>query len=757
MSRNIYALLVGINHYKSPTIPLLKGCLNDVKAVADYLQERVERKENICLKTLFNEKATRQAIIDGFREHLCQANSNDIALFYYSGHGSQEQAPEEFWYIEPDHLNETIVCWDSRTENGWDLADKELAVLIAEVAQKNPHILVILDCCHSGGIDRNHSQDSTMRWIPPNFCNRPLDSFIFSPESINNLPSSPNPNKRNSNRFFLPQGEYIFLAACRDNEKAREHYSQERGAFSYFLMDTLQRAKGNVTYRDLFKRTHALVRNFYPNQSPQIEATHSSYLDLLFLGGTIAKQQLYFTVTHERSYGWIIDGGAVHGIQPSSGKEKTRLAIFPLNTNNFRDLAQAIAVAEILEVLPQLSQINLSGEKEELNPELTYKAVITNLPRPLLGVYLNGKELNINLAREALQKASFGEQPSLYICEVLELEEAEFCLIADGEQYLITKPESTCPLIAPIDSYTPESSLQVIQCIEHIAKWTHIASLSNLATSQILPDAIKLKIYQENLEIQESEIRLEYQFKHGEWYPPKVQIKLTNTSTKELYCSLLNLTELYGVKAIPFIGHYSGIWLKPEEEVWVFEGKAIPISIPETLWQQGIIEYKDILKLIVTTSEFDANLLEQSNLEIADNRSLTNAEKSTSIPVKNAFNCLVKQKQTREIVACLEEENLWDDWVTYEVVLVTIKPQIAPSVLLQEKSISVSLEQQTERKWIKPFVLAAIAWLSFSIVVLSFFLWKPIQQEKPNQNQKTRNYLTNDNLMENFDYGTIKS
>lgn len=52
-----------------------------------------------------------------------------MALFYYSDHGLQENAPPEFWNFEPDRLNETLVCYDSQLPGGWDLADKELAQL----------------------------------------------------------------------------------------------------------------------------------------------------------------------------------------------------------------------------------------------------------------------------------------------------------------------------------------------------------------------------------------------------------------------------------------------------------------------------------------------------------------------------------------------------------------------------------------------------------------------------------------------------
>ena len=151
MSRTIYALLIAIDDYPSP-IPKLRGCVNDIEAFASYLSERVAGDKGVAikLKTLKNDEATRQAVVDAFSHHLGKAKKGDVALFYYSGHGSQEQAPEEFWKLEPDHLDETLVLFDSRNKGSWDLADKEIAKLIGDVAAKGPHVAVILDCCHSG-------------------------------------------------------------------------------------------------------------------------------------------------------------------------------------------------------------------------------------------------------------------------------------------------------------------------------------------------------------------------------------------------------------------------------------------------------------------------------------------------------------------------------------------------------------------------------------------------------------------------------
>ena len=70
MTRNLYALLVGINEYPNPR-ERLKGCVNDIKAVEEYLEERLASDSyQLHIHTLFDKEATRNGIIQGFREHL---------------------------------------------------------------------------------------------------------------------------------------------------------------------------------------------------------------------------------------------------------------------------------------------------------------------------------------------------------------------------------------------------------------------------------------------------------------------------------------------------------------------------------------------------------------------------------------------------------------------------------------------------------------------------------------------------------------
>lgn len=651
MTCHIYALLVGINEYLAP-VSALKGCVNDVIAIKDYLEGRVEHYNQLHLRTLFNQEATYEAIVAGFRSHLCEAKSGDVVLFYYAGHGSQEQTPQEFWTIEPDHLHETLVCYDSRISTGRDLADKELAKLIAEVAENHPQITIVLDCCHSGSGTREI--DVTVRQAPADSRVRSLDQFLFSPSEIEQLSST--------TEWAMPRGNHVLLSACRDRELAKEVRinGQSRGAFSYYLLDTLKQANGSLTIREVFKRTHALVTNKVTAQSPQLEATVSEEFDRLFLGGAIAQRSTYFTVSYHKDDGWVIDGGAIHGIPlPSTGETMT-LALFPFpaRTDDLKDLSRAIGEAEVLKVLPQRSKVKVTGIAN-LEPEQTFKAIVTSLPLPPKGVVLLGDAIGLAQTRTALQA-------SLYVQEVETVEGAEFKLIAQNNQYWISRFSDDRSLVAPMNGYTAENALQVIQRLEHIARWHNIVELASPATSRIRPDAVQIKLYQDGQELQDVEIRLSYKQHNQKSKPPSFKIKLTNNSDEALYCALLNLTDRYAITAGLF--EAGGVWLNPREEVWALGNQPIYPTVPEKRWKQGITETRDILKLIVATTEFDATLLEQSELDLP---SLPSRQVSRG---KGTLNRLMNRIQHRQLRAQPKQE-LYDDWVTSQLVIITVRPQ----------------------------------------------------------------------------------
>jgi hypothetical protein len=528
----IYAFLVGIDDY-SPPVPKLRGCVNDIRKLEQYLRERIDpgdrgRNDTLRLKVLLNQEATREAVIRAFREHLGQAGPEDVALFCYSGHGSQEQAPEQFWHLEPDHLDETLVLYDSRAEGTWDLADKELAKLITEVSAKDAHVTVVLDCCHSGsGTRAPELVETAVRRAPTDLRKRPLDSFIFSLDELPVTGATRNLGARPSG--WDAAGRHVLLAACRDDEEAKEYQGGGAicGAFSYFLGETLGTVGGDITYRTLFDRVSALVRGQVQRQTPQLEATVAEDLNRLFLGGAIRPAPRYFMDSYQAGH-WTIDAGRVHGIPAPTPDDAAELALFANRAADeiLEDPGQAVAKARISKALGSTSQLEVI--EGEANPAVApLKAVLTRLPTPRLRVKLEGDPRGVGPARKALALSKF-------VRESAEGEAADFRLIARNEQYLIAKPDDDRPLVGQVDGSTESSALRAVERLEHIERWKTTAELDNPASS-ITPDELQVEFLQDGLPLTGSEIRLEYERSDGdEWMNPEVTIRLRNTGKRTL-------------------------------------------------------------------------------------------------------------------------------------------------------------------------------------------------------------------------------
>ena len=191
-SFNLYALLVGIDQYERVTP--LHGCINDVRNVEAYLNADPDfAAEAKAIQMLTNEAATKQAIINGFREHLAQATAADTVLFYFSGYGTQEEADPALWPNEANGRLECLVCYDGPVDlaSAYLMTDKEIRYLINELSEKTgAHVVTIFDCGHSGDTSRNVGRLAPAEWtntglalerrLPNVFPKRTFSEFLFS-------------------------------------------------------------------------------------------------------------------------------------------------------------------------------------------------------------------------------------------------------------------------------------------------------------------------------------------------------------------------------------------------------------------------------------------------------------------------------------------------------------------------------------------------------------------------------------------------
>jgi len=658
--------------------------VNDIEAVAALLQEFGAGGEfALDLRVLKDAEATRAAVMDGFRGHLRKAGPEDVALFYYSGHGSQEDAPPEFWHLEPDRLDETLVCYDSRDEGQWDLADKEIAVLIAEVAGRGPHVLCVLDCCHSGSGTRASLEEGiAVRRAPTDRRHRPVETFLDGALAAG---LDRGDSSSGAGWGVVPAGKHLLLAACRPSETAKEvmESGKAHGAFTAALLATLRQTRGSITYRDLLKRAEAQVRLRVAQQVPQVEASDPTDLQRAFLGG--AARALHAALRPRPRLG--DRRGAVHGIPQSVGGETTTLAVFDSDAppEACRRLDDALATAEVEKVRPELSRVRVEARDGGLDTARTYRAMVTSTPLPALGVFMAGDGAALELVRQALATAGDNGKASLLVREIAAEDAAALRLDAADGAYRISRAMADRPLVAAIDGTNPDGARLAVERLEHVARWETVARLANhggrlgtepfeVVVKRPAKDAAGNETWEE-LDPRR-DIRLDYVYADGQWQRPRMRLELRNRGQFDVYCALLWLGEDYSVSSALLPGGVEHIPARG----WVAAngGKDLYGFVPDANWREGRTEVSDVLKLLVSTHQFDARLFDQEEL---DRYVRTRAAKA--LP-RSVFERMAARVHFRGIATEGGED--FADWAASELTLTVVRPLEAAEVPPQDQA-----------------------------------------------------------------------
>ena len=663
MASNLYALLVGIDKYNGN--PLM-GCVNDIETVEKYLKSQLAQdKYKDKIEKLLNESATRQAIIDKFESHLCQASKDDVVLFYYCGHGSQEVAGEEFYQWDTDKKLETIVCYNSRQnlEDGIeirDLADKEMRYLISKVAKNQPHILVVYDCCHSSSGTRGEPEEGSRSFPidvrPP----RKYEDFLFAKEIPQN----------DLSQSSFPEGKHVFIAACLSSETAKETKvdDNKRGIFSYYLIKELESLNATLSYENLLRQVRFRVNGRKKDQTPQIEPIgfrKEELSKLAFLGdpNAIKPSQPYFILTYrslisgKHEAEWIIEAGAnllQVGSKLSVYKERSTLEAMQYPTQRLGEVK--ITKVRLDESVVEFTTTPLPNDSTD------FYAILTERPLSQTAFYLEG-DAEI-LAQVEAKVEAMRYNPLCFVRVERDRNQGhDYRLYAKEQRFEIRDTEDRL-LVLPIAS---DKIDEAVSQINHIARWAQIRDMEN--PRKTLPDnAIEIDIYQDDVLMTGSDLRLDYKYSNGELQPPAIRLKLRNTQKRVLYCALLDIAGDYSVsipRILPEGGDaYSWICLEPEQEyqAQLFDGNPNPekieLFIPEDPGYEDITEYREIYKLIVSTSQFDVMEYEQSPLMMPGGQRQTSGTRP------------------------------FEDWMTKSIAFTIVRPQEAIELGPQEKSLT---------------------------------------------------------------------
>ena len=565
----LYALLVGINSY--PIKPLSQ-CVNDVNKLEEYLQSIKSNYSEIHIKKLINEEANKDAIVTSIKEFLTQAEDDDVALMYYSGHGAQEKTAGIF-SDEHDGLLECLVAhYDSEQTTGFLLADKEIRYLFSKF-EHNPHFVTIFDCCHSGDIVRamgDDEEESMIKRLVQNFPSRHYNEFIFSDEVSAEMLQNNNLSR------FIPSKNHIHIAACLSSELSWEN--ENGGVFTTYLIQLLNACNSKLNYLDITKWAKIGLKEVTkkkqtPTYSIQGEGKLSPYSSWLNMYPEEGKKEA--KLIYNKINGWHFTRGKLMGV-----KEGTGITIFLDNNEKFETVVESVDLEFSIIKDPLLSGIELDTNKDYVG--------ITDTTYSKLSVYVN------DLEREDVLKCEIEdfirEQPEI---ELSEAGAANYFINIFNQMVYISLPgDEFRPLAEQIDLLDDNIDLKAVlkYQLSYVIKWNHFDTLANPDNKFDRPP-IKVEICVIDTDkwhdITDTEFYLESdkRLENGLLYQ-EYKIKVTNVSNELLHIGVLILNSDFEISTKPFQNII--IQLEPGSEKLFFDHNE------KSFATAGLDNYKEI-------------------------------------------------------------------------------------------------------------------------------------------------------------------
>ena len=495
-ANNIYVLLVGINDYASG-IPKLNGCIKDVELIKNYLKSKfgdpaavsnvrtlpgangdmplnVQQNGRVHLLTLTDKEATYRNIIRGFREHLALAKENDTAWFHFSGHGSEQFAAPEFKEIDPNGKDQTLVCYkeENDTKNHLFLADKEIAVLLHEVAKGNPHIVVSLDSCHSGSGTRDLLDTSDIKPRAYKFLtSTDREDPALLPGSIRHISTYLDGHfERMGDKINVPLSKHLLMSACESVQTAGDQ--PMGGIFTTTLVQNLTEAIGPIHYANLYTKTRAEANKKRRSQNPQFETIGGFDPYTRFLEGNPMDEITEEYEVFNKGDIWYVRCGAIHGL-PVGKEEKVRLVIS--SDKDVDENGQPKKYGAHIEVVGAQYSNLVQSEVSDLSKEFTYLAKVLSMPANPIYVKIVGD----NTAMQELRKQWDASKNVLIASDESELHTVAIELNAEGSIALRDENGKEFVTVPPPDGGINAQIEIVKNNLHKIARWKRMIELDN--------------------------------------------------------------------------------------------------------------------------------------------------------------------------------------------------------------------------------------------------------------------------------------
>ncbi|KAH6971243.1 caspase domain-containing protein [Ilyonectria sp. MPI-CAGE-AT-0026] len=613
----IFAVLVAIDDYLGEASNL-HGCVNDVRIVQESLESLGAQPGNIFVITSppnapdSTKAPTKGNVLHLIREVATKAaekNPDSLLFLHYSGHGDQVHTKH------PDVKKGTDLDEVLCTLNE-DISDVEVVDLLKELVEdKGLTVLVVLDCCHSGGTDR---AGAAIR------CRSLLSSA--PPDTESAARSVRNASIRES--WFYRDRGHTLIAACQPHELAAEYRADDGktyGAMTYHLVKAiknLQSSKDPVTYENLQSLLDSYCRTKF-SQQPLLLGDRTR---IIFGKGNLASsaRSLQGSITYVGEHSLVLNKGTAHGIGLND-----RFWIYPPTQSLFGLLAAgANPVAEAC-----VQKVKAFQARAIIVDDSTIPKAVPNsgpvevgwcaqLKRsgsiPIVNLALsNLSREDLRHARDYLQEewkkmtdsaglpvdlrfTSAASQPSLLLMEIHEDFTPSF---RDKKG----APLQNVPSLTATDEHIAQ---KLVYLLPHLCAYQRLVELTSASISWAPSYEFTITEYDDKDDDWENEDKTSDSKSLATW-----KIRFKNTGAVPLYVTILNLSPAYGVSQIFPRQNASSSAVGENQEI---EPAIIDMEVPSLLQDAAKkpgFKMRDVIKAIVTTEQTNFGHYLQPDLE----------------------------------------------------------------------------------------------------------------------------------------------
>ncbi|KAK0442694.1 caspase domain-containing protein [Desarmillaria tabescens] len=279
---DIFALIIGINSYKC--VPKLGGAVPDADKFETFLRTQLGIPPD-GIKNLRDEQATRSAVIRelmALKDNTRIVKNKTAIIIYYAGHGARAERPAHpdwtDWRTADGNIEllcpvdtEMTLPTEAGSAKVEAIPDRTISCLLRNLSStKGNNITLILDCCHSAGLNRD-----------PNGRTRGLDklltvsakcdSDIVSLESQRSMRDTFSDVSSEAHEGFCTSWDsHVLLAACSRSQSAMEKNNE--GIFTSALLKAMKKVPVvGLTYKSLMD--HLDIPADY-EQTPHLDGKH---------------------------------------------------------------------------------------------------------------------------------------------------------------------------------------------------------------------------------------------------------------------------------------------------------------------------------------------------------------------------------------------------------------------------------------------------------------------------------------------------